>query len=297
MTETTHPPLPMRRALGMALDGALQWRLWLLWIATTLGCALIGSLPLWAWLAAQLNHSVHVADIATGDAPMLLFDALMARDAPLPLLIQNVWIGGALMLLLSPWLAGAAVAAARAPERLGFGGLVRGGIAEYGPMLRMLLWSAIPIGVALLVATMFLGANERANENAVVAAEASTGRTIGMVLGCVLLLLAHAGIEAGRGWLAADPRLRSALKAWWRGMGLMRRRPVAVLGVYLVPTLLGLGGAALLLMLRPHVGGASLPGFMLALLLTCAITAALAWGRIARLFGMKALAADLHGRR
>lgn len=297
MTTPPNAPLPMRRALGKALDGALQWRLWLLWIAATLLCTLIAALPTWAWLAAQVSHSAQAADIASGSAPTLLLEAAMARHAPLPLLMGTMGIGGVLMLLLSPWLAGAAVTASRAPARLGFGDLLRGGLAEYGPMLRILLWSAIPLGLALLVMSMILGANERAHEHAVIASEASTGRSIGLIVGAVLFVLAHAGVEAGRGWLAADARLRSALKAWWRGMGLLRRRPLAVIGMYLVPTLLSLGVGALLLMLRPHVGGASVAGFVAAWLLTCAVTAALAWGRIARLFGMKALAEDMHARR
>ena len=296
----TTPPitrLPLRRALGTALDGALQWRLWLLWIAATLVCTLIAALPTWAWLAAQLSHSVQAADIARGSAPTLLLEAAIARHAPMQLLMGTMGIGGILMLLLSPWLAGAAVAASRAPDRLGFGELARGGISEYGPMLRMLLWSAIPLGLALLVMSLILNGNEKAHEHAVVASEEDFGRNIGLFVGAALFVVAHAGIEAGRGWLAADGRLRSALKAWWRGMALLRRRPVAVLGMYLVPTVLALSAAALLLMLRPLVGGASVAGFVATWLLTCAVTAALAWGRIARLFGMKALAEDMHARR
>ena len=191
MTHHTQPSMPLRRALGKSLDGALQWRLWLLWIGATLLCALVAALPLWAWLGDQLNHSVHAADVAAGKAPLLLFDAAMAPNSPLALLVGNVWISGVLMLLLSPWLAGAAVAAARAPERLGFGELVRGGVAEYGPMLRMLLWSLIPLGLALLVMTIIFGANEKAHEHAIMASEVSTGRTIGFVVGGALFVLAH----------------------------------------------------------------------------------------------------------
>lgn len=297
MTNQANSPLLLRRALGKSLDGALQWRLWLLWIAATLLCTLIAALPVWTWLSALLSHSVHAYGIASGNAPMLLLEAAMARHAPLPLLMGNMLLGGVLMLLLSPWLAAAAATASRAPTRLGFGDLMRGGVADYGPMLRMLLWSAIPLGLALLVMSLILNGNEKAHEHAVVASEESFGRSIGLVVGAVLFVLAHAGVEAGRGWLAAEGRLRSALKAWWRGMVLLRRRPLAVLSVYLVPTILALGVAALLLMLRPHVGGASVVGFVAAWLLTCAVTAALAWGRIARLFGMQALAADMHARR
>lgn len=297
MTTPTNSRLPLRRALGKSLDGALQWRLWLLWIAATVLCTLIAALPVWTWLAAQLSHSVHASDIASGNAPMLLLDAAMARQAPLPLLMGNMWLGGVLMLLLSPWLAAAAATASRAPTRLGFGDLVRGGLAGYGPMLRLLLWSAIPLGLALLVMSLILNGNEKAHEHAVVASEEDFGRNLGLFVGAALFVVAHAGIEAGRGWLAADGRLRSALKAWWRGMTLLRRRPVAVLGMYLVPTVLALGASALLLMLRPLVGGASVAGFVAAWLLTCAVTTALAWGRVARLFGMKALAEDMYTRR
>ena len=297
MTTPPNTRLPLRRALGKALDGALQWRLWLLWIAATLLCTLIAALPVWTWLSAQLSHSVHASGIASGNAPTLLLEAAMARNAPLPLLMGNMLLGGVLMLLLSPWLAAASAAASRAPTRLGFGDLLRGGFADYGPMLRMLLWSVIPLGLALLVMSLILNGNEKAHEHAVVASEQSFGRGIGLFVGAVLFVVAHAGIEAGRGWLAADGRLRSALKAWWRGMVLLRRRPLAVLSMYLVPTMLALGVAALLLMLRPHVGGASVVGFVAAWLLTCAVTVALAWGRIARLFGMQALAADMHARR
>ena len=110
-------------------------------------------------------------------------------------------------------------------------------------------------------------------------------------------VLAHASLEAGRGWLAADGRLRSALKAWWRGVKLLRRRPLAVLGVYLGTTLAGLLLVALLLLARPYLGDGGMPALLLGLLLSSAVAAALAWSRIARLSGMAALAEDAHARR
>ena len=54
--------LPVRSAIGDGLRGALQWRLWLLWIGASLGCALIAALPTWNWLAEALNHSVQARD-------------------------------------------------------------------------------------------------------------------------------------------------------------------------------------------------------------------------------------------
>jgi hypothetical protein len=283
--------------LRSSLARALQWRLWLLFVAASLLCTLIAALPAWNWLTSVLDHSVHANAIAAGSAPTLLLDALLSRTAPLPLIGRNVYIAAALMLLLSPLLAGATVTAARAHAPLGFGDLLRGAISEYGPMLRMLIWSVIPLGMALLAMSVILGINEKAHEHATVAADAATGRSLATWIGGLLFVLAHASLEAGRGWLAADGRLRSALKAWWRGVRMLRTRPVAVLGVYLGTTFAGLLLAALLLLLRPYLGQGSLMALLLGLLLTSAVAAALAWSRIARLFGMKALAEDMHARR
>ena len=79
---TNNRNVPIRRILGQALDGAMQWRLWLLWIGASLGCALIAALPAWNWLAASLNNSVHAPAIASGKAPALLIDMLLSRNAP-----------------------------------------------------------------------------------------------------------------------------------------------------------------------------------------------------------------------
>lgn len=295
MNTTTSPGAfaTLRSALGRAL----QWRLWLLSVAASLLCALIAALPAWNWLAGVLDHSVHVDAIAAGKAPTLLLDAVLAREAPTALVGESVSIAAILMLLLSPLLAGATVAAARSHARLGFGELLRGAISEYGPMLRMLIWSIVPLGIALVVASAIIAGNEKAHEHAILASEAATGRNIAFWIGGLLFVLAHASLEAGRGWLAVDGRLRSALKAWWRGLKLLCKRPIAVLAVYLGSTLAGLLLTALLLLLRPHLGHGSVAALLLGLLLSSAVAAALAWGRIARLFGMAALAEDMHARR
>ena len=294
---TNNRNVPIRRILGQALDGAMQWRLWLLWIGASLACALIAALPAWNWLAASLNNSVHAPAIASDKAPVLLLDLLLSRNAPLGVIGEGTRIAAILMLLLSPLLAGATIAAIRSHTRLGFGDLLRGATAEYGPMLRMLVWSVVPLGLALLVMSVIIGANEKAHEHAILASDANTGRNIAFLVGGVLFVLAHASLEAGRGWLATDGRLRSALKAWWRGVKLLCRRPVAVLLAWLVTTVLGLALALLFAYLRQFAGGAGVGGFLLAILLGCGIAAGLAWGRIARLYAMSALAADMHARR
>lgn len=294
---TTTSPLRARTALSHALRGAIQWRLWLLWILLTGACALIGAMPVWNWLGSALDYSLHAGAVATGTAAPLMLEALMARDAPLGILMGGFQTATLLMLLVSPLLAGAVVTASRTGESLGFGDLLRGGIREYGPMLRMLIWSVIPLGIAVVAIVAIMGANESANENAVLASELKTGSMIAFVVGGLLFVLAHASLEAGRGWLAADGRLRSAFKAWWRGVGLLRRRPVAVLCVYLVTTIASIVLALLLVALRQRLDASTGFGFALAMLAGFGITAALAWGRIARLFGMQSLALDMHARR
>ena len=92
-------------------------------------------------------------------------------------------------------------------------------------------------------------------------------------------------------------RLRSAFKAWWRGVKLLCRRPLAVLSAYLVPTVCSLLLALLVVVLRQRIDASGLGGFLLAMLLGCAIAGTLAWGKIARLFALRALAEDAHARR
>ena len=75
--------LPVRSALRDGLRGAMQWRLWLLWIGASLGCALIAALPAWSWLAAGLDHSVQAQAIARGQAPALLLDLACRADVVL----------------------------------------------------------------------------------------------------------------------------------------------------------------------------------------------------------------------
>jgi hypothetical protein len=294
---TTTSPLRARFALSHALRGALQWRLWLLWIIATGTCALVGALPVWNWLRSIMDYSLDAGAVATGKGLPLLAEALMSRDAPLGLLVGGIQFATILMLLLAPLLTGAAVAAARSRETLGFGDLLRGGIGEYGPMLRMLIWSVIPLGIAIAAMMAIMAANASSHEHAVLATELDLGRNIALIVGGLLWVLVHASLEAGRGWLAADGRLRSALKAWWRGLKLLMRRPFAVLSVYLITTLAGLLLAVLLIGVRQHLDASTGMGFLLAMLAGFGITAALAWSRIARLFGMQSLASDMHARR
>lgn len=275
-----------------ALKSSLQWRLWLLWILATLVPTLLVATPLWATLQAQFGHSVHAAQIAAGKDVPLLLQGIMEVGEHLGWLAVSLGSATVLMLLLSPWLSGMVVASLRAGRRLGFGELVHGGLSEYWRMLRMLLWSAIPLGLALAVGGGLMGALRKGTEHAVLASEVDDAARTGLIVAAVLFVLAHATVEAGRGWLGADRGLRSAIRAWWRGLKLLLRRPLATLLVYLVASIVGYGLALLFAWLRVRVDGVGMGAFVLSFLLGQAIVAMLAWGRIARLYGMADLAAD-----
>ena len=281
-------PLRARSAVPAALLRAMQWKLLLLWILASLGCALIATLPAWNWLGSVLDHSVLADAIARGQAQMRLIDALMSTGSPLPTLAVNVRVAAVLMLFLSPLLVGATVVAARSPLRLRFGELLAGGLGQYWPLFRLLLWSILPLGAAVMLGSVLFGMGSKVNEHAILASSVSHWNDAAMIVGAVLLVLAHASVEAGRGWMAADINLRSAIKAWWRGACLLCKRPVAVLSAYLLPWLLTGLVAVALLALRQHLG----TGLLLGMLLSCLISAALAWGKVARLFALRALADD-----
>jgi hypothetical protein len=106
----------------------------------------------------------------------------------------------------------------------------------------------------------------------------------------VLLALAHASVDAGRAQLAIERRRRSVVKAWWAGCGMLWRRPLHGLGAYLAIGVAGLGLAGALAIARLNVSGASLGGFLAALLLVQLTVAVLGWMRSARLFALVALA-------
>ena len=275
-----------------ALKSALQWRLVLLWIIATLLPVLLVATPLWATLQAQFGHSLYAADIAAGRNVPLLIQGLMKVGEHLGWLGAGLGATTVLMLLLSPWLTGMVVASLRAGRRLGFGELVHGGLSEYWRMLRMLVWSVIPLGIAAAIGGGAVGAMAKSTEQAILASEVDSASRIGLVVAAVVFVLAHATVEAGRGWLGADTGLRSVVKAWWRGCKLLLKRPLATLLVYLVASIVGYGLALLLAWLRVRVDGVGMGAFVLSLLLGQLIVAMLAWGRIARLYGMADLAAD-----
>lgn len=278
-------------AAFLGLKSALQWRIWLLWILATLVPTLLVAVPLWSTLDMQFGHSVHAGEIAAGDNVALLMQGFGELSEHMRWLPGSFGASTVLMLLLSPWLTGMVVAAMRSGRRLGFGELIRGGLAEYWRLLRMMIWSLLPLGIALAVGGGILGALKDGTENATLASEVDDATRTGLIVLAVLFVLAHATVEAGRGWLGADLALRSVIKAWWRGLMLLLRRPLATLLVYLVASIVGYGLALLFAWLRLEVDGVGGSAALLGFLAAQGIVAMLAFGRIARLYGLGALAA------
>ncbi len=279
-------------ALMTALVSAMQWRLLLLWILATLLPTWLATAPLGSALQAQFGNSIHAGDIAAGrDLPLLIQGMMKVGEQASPIMAATV-TASIVMLLLSPWLTGMIVASLRARRRLGFGELIHGGLGEYWRMLRMLVWSLIPLGIAIGIGAAAMGAADKATEDAILSSDVQATTRIALWLAVIVFMIAHASVEAGRGWLGADSSLRSVIRAWWRGLKLLLRRPIATLGVYLGSIIVGFGLALLLSWLRLNVDGVGMTALVLSFLVTQAMVAALAWGKIVRLHGLSDLAGN-----
>jgi hypothetical protein len=193
-------------------------------------------------------------------------------------------------LLLSPFLTGMMVSAVRAGRRQSFGELVHGGVGEYWRMFRLLLWALVPFGIALLIGGGASHAADKHAEAAVLQSSAESGRHAASILLLVLLVLAHASVESARAHFAADPNLRSATRALGRGVGMLFRRPLATLGMYLGTSIIGYALVLLLGMWRIRTDAVGIVGVVLAFVLTQLVVAVLAWQRAARLYGLTAVA-------
>jgi hypothetical protein len=288
-------PSPPRLFATSAAAGVAvmrEWRLLLLWVLLSLLPTLVMALPAFRLLGA-LDYSVHAPALAAELDMVALADLVHhfnRSGAAIPLAALLAVI---LTLILSPFLTGMAISAARAETRLGIGALVAGGLQEYPRMARMLAVALLPLAGAALLGAAARGMADRYTETALLASKAASASLAASLVMAVLLVLAHASIDAGRAHLALDRRRRSAFKAWWHGCKQVVRRPLATLGAYLPLTLVGLVLAAALSLARVHVPSLDAAGLVAAFGLTQLIVLVLAWMRTARLFAMIGLARKL----
>jgi hypothetical protein len=278
------------QTVGHAARSALQWRLLLLWALLLLLPTLAATLPIWQLLGDALDQSPQAAVLARALDMTAVSDLMQVAKR------YNTAVGnGALVavlatLLLSPLLTGMTLAAARAPQRLGLRGLLGGGMLEYGRLLRMLLWSSVPLGGAFLLGGLAATPLRSLGNNAILERTADQASLAGTLVIALFLVLAHATVDAGRAVLAADRRKTSAIRAWGEGVMLVVRRPLATLGAYGVITLAGLALAGVVALVRIRVAPIEGWSFFGALALTQLAVMAVAWMRGARLFALIALA-------
>ncbi len=280
MTANTHAArLPVTRQ-------ALQWRLMVLWMVALLLPTLMLIIPLWRGLAAALDHSLYASQWAHQ------LDAIVIADVLNSLGDSGFAIGQAgvtallLTLLLSPFLSGTVITAARASTRPGFAELIQGGVREYGRLLRMLLWSALPLGVAAGLGALGMHWAKDFGEKAILESDVQMVGRIALAVMIVLLLLAHLTVDAGRAQFALFRNRTSAIKAWWNGLKTLRQHFWRMLGSYVLLSAVGLGLALVITALRvalPQLGvGWTLIGLALAELAVATVV----WMKIARLLAL-----------
>jgi hypothetical protein len=285
-------------SLVSAMVCAMQWRLLLLWLLIMLVPATVAVLPLWRVLAGLLDHSVHASSWAQH------FSAMMFGDVGVTLSENVGWLGGsailglAMTLAMAPFLDGMIIGSGRAGRPLGFAALLQNGWIEYGRMFRLTLWSLLPylavIGIALLGSHF---ATQRA-ERAVLESQADLGSSVAHWALLVAFVLAQCMVESARAAFIADTSLRSATRAFGRGINQILRRFFRTLFFYLIVSAIGLAMAGIAGVGRIHVTAAGTGGFLIALLLSQLIVLAFGWMRVARLFALAEVASSLQpGRR
>jgi hypothetical protein len=276
--------------------GLANWRIGIIWIFATLIPAAIVALPTGRLIAAALDHSMFAPEWAKGWDLATIVELVANSTDFASVLTGAATVSFIVTLLLWPFLSAMVISTANDEDPPGFVALFQGGARSYGRMFRMLLWSVVPFGVAGGIGGVAVHMAQKMGEKAILESTAHHEHTAAVIFMLVLLLLAHITIEAGRAQFALDAARRSAVKAWWRGVKLIKARPLAVFGSYLALTVGGLALMALLGWIRINLPHASLFGILLALCLTQLIVMAAVWMRTSRLLALVRIGA-MHGRR
>ena len=281
-------PHLFRRSL---LAGA-QWRLVAICWAVLLVPTLVAAMPLAGALSAMLDHSPRAAAAVAWMDGAMMSDVLRQLSEPGPSAAIPAGFLHALLLLLvlSPVAAGALVTAARSGERLPLRDLLRGAGELYGRMSRMTLVGLAVTGLSGALAGLVMKMVSRVGEKAIWETAAARQLRVGVLVSAAIVWLAHLTVDAGRARLAAEPHRRSAFRAWWAGLRLVVRRPLRALGVGATGSIVGLGLAALLLVVRLRVVQSSAGTIAVAWVLAQLAVLAIAWGRASRIFGLTELA-------
>jgi hypothetical protein len=272
---------------------AMQWRLLLLWTLLLWLPTAVVSLPLWSRLGDLLDHSVHAQDWAAH------FDATMFGDAIAALSDDTGWFHGVallgllLTLLLMPFLNGMLVGSGRAGRTLGFSHLLQCGIVEYGRMFRLMLWSILPYAAMVWLASFAFDAAHRIAAGAVLESKADSASHMATWVTLALFLLVQAIMESGRAAFIADSGLRSATRAFGRGLLQLLRRPFSTLLFFLLVSVIGYAIAAALGVARIHTPAIGFGGAVLAVVLAQLVVLVIGWVHVARVFALTEVARSL----
>ena len=292
MTTNTSSRTNAFRALVASLIGSFRhWRLMLLAWLTGLVAATFMARPVYGLLNSALGHNPDAERIVGGQDIASIAESVMTLGdggGSQGIAAIGLGLGTTLLIasLLTPWLTGMLVASLRERRALKFGELWLGGWREYGRQFRLLLVALVPWAVVGLIAVGASFWARHGNDTRILESIGEQRNTIVMWVVGIAWVLAWSSIESARAAFAADLGLRSAFRAWLRGLTLMLRRPLAVLLVIIATVVIG-GGLALLLQ-QPAMRSASASGGLIWLLAQLAVLV-IWWMRIARLSALTSI--------
>ena len=291
MTTTTSRTNVFPALFAGLVGGFRHWRLMLIaWLAGLIAATFMAR-PVFALFNSALGHNPAAERIvATQDMAPIVDSVMTLGDGGgghgMIAIGQGLMSALIIAALLTPWLTGMLVASLREGRALGFGELWLGGWREYGRQFRLLLVALIPWAVVGGIA-MLAGFWARHGDDTAILESVGQKRTeIAMWVVGIAWLLVWSSIESARAAFAADPALRSAFRAWLRGLKLMLRRPLSVLLVVLVTV--AVGGGLTMLLQQPAMRSVNASGGVIWLLAQLAVLV-LWWTRIARLSALTAI--------
>jgi hypothetical protein len=280
--------------IGRAMRRPLQWRLLTLSPVVLWAAALATLIPLLGFLGGLFNYSTRWRELtASLDSAALagLAKAMMTPAAAgLPAGITTSLV---LSVLLAPFLAGAALVVAESDARPKFRALLSGAAGYYGRMLRLQIAALLPLGVALIIASIAIAWASGVSDRVGSEAATHTSHRLALLIAALAVVVAQLVADAGRARLAVESHRRSALFALGAGVKLVVKRPLDALALGLSATLASLVAAAVLLVIRQQITQSGVISLLLAFLLAQLAVAAIAWGHAARLCGLVEIARAL----
>ena len=291
MTTTTSKRNGFTALLTALAGGFRHWRLMLLaWLAGLVAATFMAR-PVFGLFNSALGHNPDAGRIVSSQDIAPVIDSVMTLGDGggmhgMMAIGQGLMSALVIGALLTPWLTGMLVASLREGRALRFGELWAGGWREYGRQFRLLLVALIPWAVVGMIAMLAGFWARHGDETRILESVGQQRNTIVMWIVGIASLVVWSSIESARAAFSADPFLRSAFRAWLRGLKLMLRRPLSVLLIVIATAAIG-GGIAMLLQ-QPAMQSASASGGLIWGLAQVAVVV-IWWMRIARLSALTAI--------